>query len=70
MIITKEKLKKHIDDFPDEISIEEVIERLIFIEKLEERLQESDKNQTIDEDQLKFELNLIKLEKTKSANEI
>lgn len=61
MIITKEKLKKHIDDFPDEISIEEVIERLIFIEKLEERLQESDKNQTIDEDQLKFELNLIKL---------
>ena len=34
MIITKEKLKKHIDDFPDEISIEEVIERLIFIEKL------------------------------------
>ena len=61
MTITKEKLKKHIDDFPDEISIEEVIERLIFIEKLEERLQESDKNQTIDEDQLKFELNLIKL---------
>lgn len=61
MTITKEKLKKHIDDFPDEISIEEVIERLIFIEKLEERLQESDKNETIDEDQLKFELNLIKL---------
>ena len=56
MIITKEKLKKHIDDFPDEISIEEVIERLIFIEKLEERLQESDKNQTIDEDQLKNEI--------------
>ena len=56
MTITKEKLKKHIDDFPDEISIEEVIERLIFIEKLEERLQESDKNQTIDEDQLKNEI--------------
>ena len=56
MTITKEKLKKHIDDFPDEISIEEVIERLIFIEKLEERLQESNKNQTIDEDQLKNEI--------------
>lgn len=56
MTITKEKLKKHIDDFPDEISIEEVIERLIFIEKLEERLQESDKNETIDEDQLKNEV--------------
>ena len=36
MTITKEKLIKHIDDFPDEITIEEVIERLIFIEKLEE----------------------------------
>lgn len=56
MTITKEKLKKHIDDVPDEISIEEVIERLIFIEKLEERLQESDKNETIDEDQLKSEI--------------
>jgi len=56
MTITKEKLKKHIDDFPDEISIEEVIERLIFIEKLEKRLQESDKNETIDEDQLKNEI--------------
>ena len=56
MTITKEKLKKHIDDFPDEISIEEVIERLIFIEKLEERLQESEKNETIDEDQLKNEI--------------
>ena len=56
MTITKEKLKKHIDSFPDEISIEEVIERLIFIEKLEERIQESDKNETIDEDQLKNEI--------------
>ncbi|MPS71777.1 MAG: hypothetical protein E2590_01350 [Chryseobacterium sp.] len=56
MTITKEKLKKHIDDFPDEISIEEVIERLIFIEKLEERLQQSDKNETVDEDQLKSEI--------------
>ena len=56
MTITKEKLKKHIDDVPDEISIEEVIERLIFIEKLEERLHESDKNETIDEDQLKKEI--------------
>lgn len=56
MTITKEKLKKHIDDFPDEISIEEVIERLIFIEKLEERLQDSNNNETIDEDQLKNEI--------------
>ena len=36
-MITKEKLKEHIDKFPDkEFSIDELIERLIFIEKLEE----------------------------------
>lgn len=56
MTITKEKLIKHIDDFPDEITIEEVIERLIFIEKLEERLQESDKNEIINEEHLKNEI--------------
>ncbi|WP_374443311.1 hypothetical protein [Epilithonimonas sp.] len=56
MTITKEKLIKHIDDFPDEITIEEVIERLIFIEKLEERLQESDKNEIINEEDLKNEI--------------
>jgi len=56
MTITKEKLIKHIDDFPDEITIEEVIERLIFIEKLEESLQESDKNEIINEEDLKNEI--------------
>jgi hypothetical protein len=38
-MITKERLKEHIDKFPDkEFSIDELIERLIFIEKLEERI--------------------------------
>ncbi len=33
MTITKEKLHRQIDEFPDEISIDEVIERLIMIGK-------------------------------------
>ncbi|MGO4708739.1 hypothetical protein AB4Y90_06390 [Chryseobacterium sp. 2TAF14] len=56
MTITKEKLHKHIDEFPDEISIDEVIEKLIMIEKLETRMKESDENDTISEDDLKKEM--------------
>lgn len=40
-MITKEKLKIHIESFPENISIDELIERLIFIEKLENRIAES-----------------------------
>jgi len=56
MTITKEKLLKQIDEFPDEISIDEVIERLIMIEKLETRIKESDENDTISEEDLKKEM--------------
>ena len=56
MTITKEKLHQKIDKFPDEISIDEVIERLIMIEKLETRIQESDEDDTISEEDLKKEM--------------
>lgn len=56
MTITKEKLQKQIDEFPDEISIDEVIERLIMIEKIETRIQESENNETISEENLKIEM--------------
>lgn len=56
MTITKEKLHRQIDEFPDEISIDEVIERLIMIEKLEIRKKESEDNETISEDELKNEI--------------
>ena len=56
MTITKEKLKQHIDQFPDTISMDEVIERLIMLEKIETRKQESDNNETIEEDELKEEM--------------
>ncbi len=56
MTITKEKLKQHIDKFPDEISIDEVIERLILLEKLGKRIEESDNDETISEEDLKNEI--------------
>ena len=56
MTITKEKLTQQIDQFPDTISMDEVIERLIMLEKIETRKQESDNNETIEEDELKEEM--------------
>jgi hypothetical protein len=47
-MISKEKLKAHIDKFPDdEISIDELIERLIFIEKLEKRISLSESGESM-----------------------
>lgn len=42
-MISKEKLKEHIDKFPEEeISIDDLLDRLIFIEKLENRIRISE----------------------------
>lgn len=52
-MITKEKLLAQIESFPENISIDELIERLIFIEKLENRILESKNEETISEEELK-----------------
>jgi len=57
-MITKEKLKEEIDKFPnEEISVDELIDRLIFIEKLEGRMKLSEKGkEMISNDVLKEEI--------------
>lgn len=55
-MITKEQIKKHLETFPEEFSIDDLIERLLFIEKLEKRIQESDSNHTTTEESLKDEM--------------
>lgn len=55
-MITKEKLQRHIDSFPDEMSIDELIDKLVFIRKMEDRIQESLRNETIDQEQLKSDV--------------
>jgi len=55
-MITKEKLKNYIDKFPDEISIDELIDKLVFIDKLETRIKESENNKVIDESDVKAEM--------------
>ena len=57
-MISKEKLKEHIDKLPEkEISIDELIDRLIFIEKLEKRVAISEQGgDTLSEDSIKDEI--------------
>lgn len=57
-MISKEKLKEQIDKFPEhEISIDERIDRLVFIEKLEQRISSSEKGeQTLSEEEINREI--------------
>ena len=54
-MINKERLKAHIEEFPEEFSIDELVERLVFIEKLEQRIQESKEGKTLTEAEFKTE---------------
>lgn len=55
-MITKEKLQKHIEAFPEIISIDELIDKLVFIDKLEKRVQASENNETISTIELEKEM--------------
>jgi hypothetical protein len=56
MMITKDKLKHYIDKFPDELSIDDLIEHLVFVEKLENRIKQSKEDDTISEEDLEKEI--------------
>ncbi len=56
-MITKTALKRHIERFPEEFTVDELIERIIFIEKLEKRIQKSDDNDIMSEEDLEKEMN-------------
>ena len=55
-MITKEKLKSTLTDFPEEFSIDELIERLILIEKIELGNQQSINNEVISDEELDQEI--------------
>jgi hypothetical protein len=55
-MITKAKLKAHIDQFPDELSIDELIDRLVFIDKLEKRIEKSESGDVISEKEVEQEM--------------
>ena len=55
-MVTKTKLKEQIENFPDEFTIEELIDRLIFIEKIELGNQQSKSGEEISEAELEKEM--------------
>ena len=55
-MITKTKLKEQIDSFPEQISIEDLIERLILLEKIEEGIKQSKNDEVLSEEEFDNEL--------------
>lgn len=55
-MISKERLIEHINEFPDNLEMEDLIERLLFIQTLEERIKSSVEGNTISEQELDKEM--------------
>jgi len=55
-MISKNDLQRYIEDFPEELSIDELIDRLVFIDKLETRMKESENNEVMSDDDVKSEM--------------
>jgi len=45
-MLTKEKLLDSIKDFPSEFSIDELVERLAFVQKIEDGIAQGDRGET------------------------
>lgn len=55
-MLTKTKLQEHIDSMPNEFTIEELVERLVFIEKVEAGLTDSENGEKISEEELETQI--------------
>ena len=55
-MLTKKNLKKQIEKLTDELSIDEVVERLILIEKVERGSKQSEEGKVISESDLDKEI--------------
>ena len=71
-MITKNNLIKLIDTLQDSFSIDELIERLVLIEKIEEGLKQSEENDVISEEEMKAEVETWKriLESEKDFDDV
>ncbi len=53
-MLTKEKLNKTITNLPDSFTIDELIDQLIFIEKVEDGIKQSDEGKVISNEDVKL----------------
>lgn len=52
-MLTKNRVKQSVENLPDSFSIDELIEQLIFVEKVEEGIKQSNEGKTISNDDVK-----------------
>jgi hypothetical protein len=52
-MLTKNTVRQSIDNLPDSFTIDELIEQLIFVAKVEEGVKQSDEGKTISNDDVK-----------------
>jgi hypothetical protein len=55
-MISKTKLIETLNDLPDEFSLDELVERLIVIQKVEEAQKQTIKGQIFSEDEAKYQI--------------
>ena len=55
-MLTKDLVKEQIESFPNQFSIDELFEKLIVIDKIENGIEQSDNEDTISEEELDFEI--------------
>jgi len=55
-MITKKNLEEQIKSLPDSFTIDELIDKLIFIEKIEKAEKQSDSNKVLSESELNKEI--------------
>ncbi len=55
-MLTKEILKEQIERFPDEFTIDELVEKLILIEKIETGNKQSERGNVISEQEMENEI--------------
>jgi len=53
-MLTKDKLTRSITNLPESFTIDELIDQLIFIEKVEEGLKQSDQGQVVSNEDVKL----------------
>lgn len=56
-MLTKEKIKKSIDSLPDNVTIDQVIERIILLDKIEQGLKDVEEGNVYSTEEAKVKLN-------------
>ena len=55
-MLSKKSIQKQIQNLPDEISLEDLIDQLIFLDKIEKGIEDVKANRTISNDEMKKEI--------------